>query len=116
VAGEDNFRVLSEEIIQHVRETYRGYEIIQVGSKEDLDAQVIDCRGIPDIWEVVSIIAQAGIFIGVDSGPYWIAASYPRIFRKKVMMQYPPEYLRNRFVPMHLLNPHVHWHDASCLY
>ncbi len=31
-------------------------------------------------------------------------------------MQYPPEYLRDRFVPMHLLNLHVHWHDASCLY
>jgi hypothetical protein len=114
--GEDAFRVLSEEIIQHVLQAYRGYEIIQVGSKEDVDARVIDFRGIPDIWEVVKIIARAGIFIGVDSGPYWISACYPGIFRKKVLMQYPPEYLRDRFVPMHLLNLHVHWHDASCLY
>ncbi len=52
----------------------------------------------------------------MDSGPYWIAACYPGIFRKKVLMQYPPEYLHNRFVPMLLLNLHVHWHDASCLY
>jgi hypothetical protein len=114
--GEDHFRVLSEEIIRHVRHAYRGYEIIQVGSKEDLDAQVVDRRGISDIWEVVRIIAQAGTFIGVDSGPSWIAACYPRIFRKKVLMQYPPEYLRKHFVPMHVLNAHLHWHDSSCIY
>jgi hypothetical protein len=114
--GEDQFRVLSEEILNHVRETYREYELIQVGSTEDVDAHVIDSRGIPDIWEVVRIIAQAGIFIGVDSGPFGIASCYPRIFRKKVLMQYPAEFLRKSFVPMHVLNPHVHWHDASCLY
>jgi ADP-heptose:LPS heptosyltransferase len=99
-----------------VRATYRGHEIVQVGSKEDVDAHVVDCRGLEDIWEVVKIISQASIFIGVDSGPYWIAACYPRIFRKKVLMQYPPDYLRRGFVPMHVINPHVHWHDASCLY
>jgi ADP-heptose:LPS heptosyltransferase len=64
----------------------------------------------------VKIVAQAGIFIGVDSGPYWIAACFPRIFRKKVLMQYSPDYLRRKFVPMHVINPHVQWHDASCLY
>ena len=114
--GEDARRILSEEIIEHVRSTYRDYEIVQVGSKDDIDARVVDCRGIPDIWEVARIIAQASIFIGVDSGLYWIAACFPRIFRKKVLMQYPPEYLRSRFVPMHIPKPHVHWHDASCLY
>lgn len=114
--GEDAPRILSQEIIDHVRTTYREYEIIQVGSKDDVDAHVVDCRGIPDIWEVVKIIAQASVFIGVDSGPYWIAACFPRIFRKKVLMQYPAEYLRSRFVPMHVINLHVHWHDASCLY
>jgi hypothetical protein len=114
--GEDAPRILSGEIIEHVRSVYRDHEIVQVGSKEDVDAGVVDCRGIPDIWEVVRIIAQAGTFIGVDSGPYWIAACFPRIFRKKVLMQYPPDYLRRQFVPMHIINLHVHWHDLSCLY
>jgi hypothetical protein len=114
--GEDAARVLSAEIIEHVRSAYRGYEIIQVGSRDDVDAGVVDCRGIEDIWDVVKIVAQAAIFIGVDSGPYWIASCFPRIFRKKVLMQYPPDYLRRAFVPMHVPNPHVHWHDASCLY
>jgi hypothetical protein len=114
--GEDRRRVLSDEIIEHVRTTYRGYEIIQVGARDDVDARVVDRRGLDDIWDVVKIIAQASIFIGVDSGPYWIAACYPRIFRKKVLMQYPPDYLRNAFVPMHVLNNHVHWHDHSCYY
>jgi hypothetical protein len=114
--GEDRQRVLPEEILDHVRKKYRGYEIIQVGSRDDVDAQVIDRRGISDMWEVAKIIAQASIFIGVDSGPYWIAACYPEIFRKKVLVQYPPEYLRTDFVPMHILKQHVHWHDASCYY
>jgi hypothetical protein len=114
--GEDRARVLSEEIIEHVRETYRDHEIIQVGARDDVDAAVVDRRGLGNIWESVKIIAQAQIFIGVDSGPYWIAACYPRIFRKKVLMQYPPDYLRKAFVPMHVLNNHVHWHDHSCYY
>jgi hypothetical protein len=114
--GEDAPRVLSGEIIEHVRTTYRAHEVIQVGAKEDVDAHVVDCRGLEDIWEMVKIVSQASIFIGVDSGPYWVAACYPRIFRKKVLMQYPPEHLRRAFVPMHVPNPHVHWHDASCLY
>jgi hypothetical protein len=114
--GEDRPRRLSAEIMSHIRETYADYEIIQIGAPSDIDAQVIDRRGIDDMWEVVRIIAQASIFIGVDSGPYWIASCYPRIFRKRVMMQYSADYLRKHFVPMHVLNPHVHWHDASCLY
>jgi hypothetical protein len=114
--GEDARRVLSQEVIEHVRSAYAGWEIVQVGSSDDVDARVVDRRGLPDIWEVVKLIAQASVFIGVDSGPYWIAACYPHIFRKKVLMQYPPEHLRERFVPMHVLNLHVHWHDHSCLY
>ena len=113
--GEDAPRVLTPEIIEHVKAAYAGYEIMQVGSKEDVDAGVVDCRG-AELWEVAKITAQAGIFIGVDSGPYWIAACYPRIFRKKVLMQYPAEYLHRQFVPMHVITLHVHWHDLSCLY
>lgn len=77
---------------------------------------MVDCRGTADIWEMAKIVAQAALFIGVDSWPYWVAACYPQMFRKKIMMQYPPDYLRTRFIPMHVLNNHVHWHDMSCLY
>ncbi|MBN3856256.1 glycosyltransferase family 9 protein [Paraburkholderia sp. Ac-20340] len=114
--GEDRERYLSEEIIDHIRKAYAGYEIIQVGSTDDIDARVVDCRGMENIWDVARLIAQARVFIGVDSGPYWIASCYPKVFRKKVLMQYPAEYLRNGFVPMHIINPHTHWHDHSCLY
>jgi len=97
--GEDRIRVLSEEIIDHIKMRYSDYDLIQVGSRQDFDAHVTDCRGLDDIWETVKIIAQAGTFIGVDSGPSWIAACYPRIFKKKVLMQYPPEFLRTSWVP-----------------
>lgn len=114
--GEDRRKVMSEEIVDYIRTKYRNFELIQIGLKEDLDARVIDCRGIENIWETVKIIAQAGTFIGIDSGPSWIAASYPHIFRKKVLMQYPPEFLRNCFIAMHVLIPHHHWFDASFMY
>jgi hypothetical protein len=114
--GEDRRRVLPEQVIEFVRDRYRDCEILQVGARDDVDAHVTDCRGIPDLWDVVKIIAQAGIYIGVDSGPYWIAECFPRIFRKRVLVQYPPEFLRKAFVPMHALNPNWHWHDHSCLY
>jgi hypothetical protein len=113
--GEDSLRRLSPEILEHIRQKYADYEIIQIGASTDIDAQVIDRRGI-DIWESVKLIAQAAIFIGVDSGPYWIASCYPRVFRKKVLMSCPIEQLRNDFIPMHVLKPHWQWHDASCLY
>jgi hypothetical protein len=114
--GEDHPRILSAEIIEHIRCRYRAYEIIQIGSKDDPDARVTDHRGLDDIWDTVKTVAQAAIFIGVDSGPSWIAACYPHIFNKKVLMQYPPEFLRTSFVPMHALVPHHHWHDASFTY
>ena len=113
---EDQPKVLADEIMHYIRIKYRNYDLIQVGSKDDADAHVVDCRGLQDIWETVKIIAQAGMFIGVDSGPSWIAASYPAIFRKKVLMQYSPEFLRTSFIPMHLLIPHQHWYDASFIY
>jgi len=114
--GEDRQRVLPTEIIDFVRHTYRDHEILQIGARDDVDAHVTDCRGIEDLWEVARIVAQASIYIGVDSGPYWIAECFPRIFRKRVLVQYPPEFLRKSFVPMHTLNPNWHWHDFSCLY
>jgi|ERR1700733_1309758 len=114
--GEDQARVLPDYIIDFVRKKYRSYDVIQVGSKDDVDAQVTDCRGLEDIWGTVRIIAQAAIFIGVDSGPAWISACYPDVFKKKILVQYPPEFLRNSFVPMHIPSPNHHWHDFSHTY
>jgi hypothetical protein len=114
--GEDQSRILPPQIIEYIRFKYRSSDIIQVGSLDDVDAQVTDCRGLENIWDTVRIIAQATMFIGVDSGPAWIAACYPEIFKKKILVQYPPEFLRKSFVPMHLAVPHHHWHDFSFMY
>jgi hypothetical protein len=115
-AGEDKEKVLSKKIIGFIRKRYKDHELIQVGSRGDMSANIIDCRGLKSIWETVKIIAQARMFIGVDSGPSWIAASYPRIFNKKILMQYSPEFLRTSFIPMHSLLPHQHWFDTSFMY
>ena len=114
--GEDQPRVLPEYIIDCIRAKYCRYDVIQIGSKDDVDARVIDCRGLENILDAVNIIAQAAIFIGVDSGPSWISACYPGVITKKVLVQYPPEFLRKSFVPMHIITPHHHWHDFSFNY
>jgi hypothetical protein len=66
-AGEDRQRILPEEVMQCIREKYRGHEIPQIGAIGDVDAQVTDCRGIDDIWEMVRIVAHAGTFIGTTA-------------------------------------------------
>jgi hypothetical protein len=114
--GEDQARILSEDILDHIRKTYRTWDLIQVGAKDDVDAGVVDCRGMENFWDAIKIIAQATVFIGVDSGPSWVAACYPGIFNKRILMQYPPEFLRSAFVPMHILRHHQHWHDSSFIY
>lgn len=113
--GEDHDRILSQEILDHIQKTYQGYDIIQIGSVNDLDAGVVDCRG-TSLWETTKLIAQSAIFIGVDSGPSWIVKAYPRVFCKKVLTQYSPEYLSSQFVPMHVTNMDMQWHEQSCLY
>jgi hypothetical protein len=47
--GEDSKKVLSEEIMAHIRGRYRDCDLVQVGSREDVDAHVTDCRGLDDI-------------------------------------------------------------------
>jgi hypothetical protein len=72
-----------QKVLDHIRKTYRAWDLIQVGAKDDVDAKVVDCRGMESFWDVIKIIAQATIFIGVDSGPFWVAACYPGIFNKQ---------------------------------
>lgn len=45
----------------------------------------------------------------VDSGPSWIAASYPDVITKIVRTKpHPPELFEN-FIPLEQRNIHAHW-------
>jgi len=115
--GYDQAMILNEEIIRHIKLKYHGYAMIQVGGKDDVPVPgAADLRGkTDDVWRLVGLIAQASVFIGPDSGPSWIAACYPRVQTKKVLMQAPPEYFDN-YIPMKVTDPSTHWHDSCFRY
>lgn len=62
------------------------------------------------LWELAAFISKAQMFIGMDSGPSWIAACYPDIVIKKLRSR-PRDARWNHWVPMERANIHSHWDD-----
>lgn len=97
-------------IIEHVLKKYKGLPLFQVG-KDSIDL------GIPKVetsslWDLALVISQARMFIGVDSGPSWIACCYPDVVVKKVRLKPSLEKLID-WVPQKVENHHSHWDDRT---
>jgi hypothetical protein len=94
--GEDEVRVMSDEVIEAIKRNYRDWMIVQVGGATDKPVEgrnVIDLRGKLDVWETAGEIASASRFIGVNSGPMHIANCYPRVSKRIVLMEFSRNYL-----------------------
>lgn len=96
-------------VIDHVLKKYKGMPLYQVGLKDDMEI------GIPKIktesfWDLAQVLSEARMFIGVDSGPSWIAACYPDVIVKKIRLKPSVEYFKN-WVPLAIDNIHAHWDD-----
>ncbi|PVX70837.1 hypothetical protein [Paraburkholderia unamae] len=94
--GEDEVRVMSDDVIAAIRRNYRNWLVVQIGSKSDKPLEgrnVIDLRGKLDLWESAAEIATASRFIGVNSGPMHIANCYPRVAKRIVLMEFSRSYL-----------------------
>ncbi|QGZ57715.1 glycosyltransferase family protein [Paraburkholderia acidiphila] len=94
--GEDEIRVMSDEVIAAIRRNYKDWLIVQIGSAHDKPVEgnnVVDLRGRLDIWESAAEIATASRFIGVNSGPMHIANCYPRVTKRIVLMEFSQGYL-----------------------
>lgn len=107
--GEDAPKIMSKEMIDAIKHNYRNFDIYQIGAKDDLDAGVIDRRGLP-IWETAKEISTASIFIGINSGPLHIAHCFPRINKKVIITEYSESTLQY-FFPMDSANAHRQWWD-----
>lgn len=107
--GESDDRVLSDEILDTIKTNYKNYDIVQIGSKNDKDAGVTDKRGLP-IWESVKEIAESSLYIGVNTGPLWIASAYPHINKKVILTQYNDNFLKY-YIPMSVNDHHNIWND-----
>lgn len=62
------------------------------------------------LWDLAEIISQAQMFIGMDSGPSWIAACFPDIVTKKLRTKPSLDALRD-WVPLSRNNVHSFWDD-----
>lgn len=99
---------MPEHVLEHVKRKYGPTgELFQVG----LDP----VPGIPhikteSIWELAEVVSKSRIFIGVDSGPSWIAACYPDVVTKILRTKPTPELFQD-WVPLDPGNVHSHWDD-----
>lgn len=113
-SGEDEVRVMSDEICSAILQNYRNYTIIQVGGDGDkpLGGHSINLCGKLDYWEVAKHISESARFIGVNSGPMHIANCYPRVEKRIVLMEFPRKTLMT-FRPGDIRNWLFSWIDPT---
>lgn len=115
--GEDCDRILSDDIIESIKENYKDYELIQIGSENDkpVGGNCLDMRGKYDYWEVAKLISGSSKFIGVNSGPMHIANCYPKV-EKRIILQEFPELTLQQYKPGDIRNFLFTWLDPSITY
>lgn len=97
-------RILPDHVIEQIKENYEGFEIVQIGSKNDKRAEgTVDKRGL-SLWDSVKEISEAMYYIGVNTGVFHMASAFPHISKKIILCEYNKNGLIN-YIP---LNPHNH--------
>ena len=116
-AGEDDVRILSDDILKAIQHNYRDYEIVQIGAVTDKTCPGTsqDLRGKLDYWGTAREIAEAAVFIGVLSGPMHIANCYPRTMKKIVLQEFPESSVRT-WRPGDTRNFSFTWIDPNSTY
>lgn len=102
--------IMPDPIIEHVLKKYgptrRLYHVGPPNSR-DLGIPYLQTK---TLWDLAAIVSKAQIFIGMDSGPAWIAACYPDVLVKKLRTKPAVESFRT-WVPLAIDNIHAHWDD-----
>lgn len=128
--GKSTAGEIPDKVISLIKDKYKSFNFVQVGSAHDKNINVTDKRG-SSLAEMISIIKNSFIFIGVNSGPMNIANCYPNIIKKIILTdgnnEYPKfrtnyeDFLTKEFVPqMHYGKmPHAgqeNWLDFAAVY
>ena len=106
---------MPEHVVKHVLKKYNPW-VARIG----LDDEWIYPMPEPyhyktkDLWEMAEVISEARIFIGVDSGPSWIARCYPDVVTKIVRLIPSVEALKD-WVPLECCRLGSHFDDRSAL-
>lgn len=103
---------LPDQVIDHVIEKYQKTgRLVQIGLPTDPDLGLIRADT-PDLWDLVKLISECRMLIGIDSGPAWIAACYPDVVVKKVRTKFQFGYCEPQdWIPLDVKNSHSFWDD-----
>jgi hypothetical protein len=95
-------------VIDHVLKKYHG-SLMHVCLPGDPDLGIPKLET-PTLWSLVETISRARMFIGMDSGPSWIASCYPDVVVKKLRMKPTLDVLKD-WIPQQISNIHSYWDD-----
>ena len=105
---------MPEHVIKHVIRKYGPTECLyEVGLPGTPDIGIPKIVT-PNLWDLAKVLSEARMFIGVDSGPAWIASCYPDVVVKKLRTRPSPEYFKS-WVPLEIDNVHAHWDSREHL-
>lgn len=104
--------VMPGHVVDHVLNKYGpSGRLIHIGPK-DLRMGIRHIET-PTLWDLAQVISRCGVFIGMDSGPSWIAACFPDIVVKRLRTKPSIDVLKT-WVPLSIDNIHSHWDDRCC--
>jgi len=98
---------MPKQVVDHVIAKY-GDRLVQIG-KEHETQFISDCYYPADMWDLARFIAQSSGFIGMSSGPSWIAACYPKVWNKVVRYSRPDP----KRIPLSNKNLDSLWDDVT---
>lgn len=104
---------MPEHVVKHVLAKY-GKRVVCVGLPGEWTYSIDSPHFIQtnNLWDLAQVISRSRMFIGMDSGPSWIAQCYPDVITKKLRMIPSLEELRNH-VPLEWCRLNSHWDDRS---
>lgn len=106
---------LPQHVIDHVIKKYEGndYNLYQIGLPTDPDIGIQRAHT-ETLWDLVHVISRSKMFIGVDSGPSWIAACFPDVQTKKIRTTFQYGYCDPKdWVALDVNNCHSFWDDTT---
>ncbi len=105
---------LPNHIVEHVLRKYKK-KVTWISPKDELwdypfeQPETFQCG---NMWDLVEKISKTRMFIGVDSGPSWIAQCFPDVVTKKVRL-FPELNALHSWVPLEWCRIGSHWDDRS---
>ena len=100
---------MPEHVLLHILKKYGNTGKLYLVGKSDENYGLPRIET-PTLWDLAEVISKAKMFIGMDSGPSWIAACYPDVISKKIRMK-PSLDVAKDWIPLEIKNIHSHWDD-----